>query len=64
VVLCVNRIPTEQKNRFPEVLCVFSNTAGANIRQFVLCGNGAPERTSCGLLPPCWSKLLCGKSSS
>jgi hypothetical protein len=23
VVLCVNRIPLEQKKRFPEVLCVF-----------------------------------------
>jgi hypothetical protein len=23
VVLCVNSIPPEQKNRFPEVLCVF-----------------------------------------
>jgi hypothetical protein len=27
VVLCVNRIPPEQKTRFPEVLCVFLNTA-------------------------------------
>jgi hypothetical protein len=34
VVLCMNRIPPEQKNRFPEVLCVFSNTARANTRQF------------------------------
>jgi hypothetical protein len=28
------------------------------------CGNSAPERSSCGLFPPHWSKLLCGKSSS
>jgi hypothetical protein len=25
-------------------------------------GNDAPERSSCGLFPPRWSKLLCGKS--
>jgi hypothetical protein len=28
------------------------------------CRNGTPERSSCGLFPPRWSKLLCGKSSS
>jgi hypothetical protein len=27
-------------------------------------GNGAPERSSCGIFPPRCSKLLCGKSSS
>jgi hypothetical protein len=32
----VKRIPPEQKNRFPEVLCGFLNTAGAKIRPFAL----------------------------
>jgi hypothetical protein len=36
MVLCVNRIPPEPKNRFPEMLCVFSNTARSNARQIAL----------------------------
>jgi hypothetical protein len=36
VMLCVNRISPEEKNWFPEVLCIFLNTAGANARQFAL----------------------------
>jgi hypothetical protein len=36
VVLCMNRIPPEKEKRFPEVLCVFSNSARAKIRQFDL----------------------------
>jgi hypothetical protein len=36
MVLCVNRIPPEQKNRFPEVLLRILNTTRANTRQFAL----------------------------
>jgi hypothetical protein len=85
--LCVSRIPSEQRNRFPEVLCVpveyrwSKNQTGCSPQNSpvrgnpnsgaTFCravpgttshGNGAPERRSCGLFPPRWSKLLCGKS--
>jgi hypothetical protein len=32
----MKRIPLEQKNQFPEVFCIFSNTAVAKIRLFAL----------------------------
>jgi hypothetical protein len=100
MVLCVNRIPPEQKKRFPEVLCVFQippeqkpdsllsgkfqslrdseyrrsnylrNTLLQRALEFrrwslilLCCPPEQPLLSSCGLLPPRWSKLLCGKSS-
>jgi hypothetical protein len=36
MVFCMIRIPPEQKKWFPEVFCIFLNTAGAKTRQFAL----------------------------
>jgi hypothetical protein len=97
----VNRIPPEQKNWFPEVLCVFripleqkpdsllpgkfpslrsseylrSNSLRNTLlqralefrRKSLILLRYPPEQpllSSCGLIPPRRSKLLCGKSSS
>jgi hypothetical protein len=101
MVLCVNRIPPEQKKWFPKVLCVFriqleqkpdsllsgkfaslrnskyrwSNSLRNTLLQRALefrksslsllrCPAEQPLLYSRGLLPPRWSKLLCGVSSS
>jgi hypothetical protein len=90
VVLCVNKIPPEQKKRFLRCSAYFEyhqskNQTVCSPGNSPLCGNPntaeqfslehppsnssrtlqeQPLLSSCGLLPPHWSKLLCGKSSS
>jgi hypothetical protein len=64
VVLCMNRILPEQKKRFPDVLCAFSNTGGAKIRQFALLKIPLSEEMALWRVPPAVSYHHAGANCS